>query len=229
MAERTTGRLRAPRTGRGGLHYRVKTKRRRSPSGSSTSPAEEVARPGENPDAGARRRVAVTLRVADMGGRRQVDVVEAGQLEEHAGPGLAAAAAVLVPVGTEPPTREGPSELRVDPGESPQDLVRGDLASRDARLVGHDEANVEARTLAGERRGDVGHEHGVARRVHHRAIVLREGERATPVDEQRALGRSRHPRGSRRRNRLRGARWRGRGPSFGRYRVLIQSESLRSI
>src|SRR5439155_1757727 len=62
-----------------------------------------------------------------------------------------------------------------------------DFPLRDARLVGDDEARVEARALAGERRDDVGHEHGVAGCVDDRPIVLGAGEGATPVQEQGAL------------------------------------------
>src|SRR2546426_6425007 len=88
-----------------------------------SNPVEEIAGPDEGGDAGEPGRVAVLRRVTDVGGGRQVHVVEAGELEQHPRPGLAAATAVLVPVGTEPPGREWPSELLVGPGEPPPHLA----------------------------------------------------------------------------------------------------------
>src|SRR5262249_58613064 len=60
-----------------------------------------------------------------------------------------------------------------------------------ARLVRHDETEVVAWALAAQRRRDVGHELGVPRRVDDRPVVAGAGERAAPVDEQRAF-RGRH-------------------------------------
>ena len=90
-------------------------------------------------------------------------------------------------MGTEPPARERSSQLPLRPGEPPDDLGVGDLALRDAGLVRHDEAEVVARALAAERRGHVGHEHGMPGRVDHRPVVPGAGKRAAPVDEQGAL------------------------------------------
>src|SRR5262245_56642347 len=114
--------------------------------------------------------------------------MQLGQLEEHPRPGLATAAALLAGMGTEPPVREGAAELLVGPGEAPVDLVQGDLAARDPRLVGDDEAHVEAPALARERGGHVRHEHGMAVLVHDGPIVLGAGESAAPIDEEGAAG-----------------------------------------
>src|SRR5207253_860397 len=150
-------------------------------------PAEELPRPDERSDARRGRRVTILLGVTDVSGCAQAHAVETGQREEHPGSWLAAVAAVRVRVGAAAVVGERSPEPLVGPGEPPQNLGRRDLPLRDARLVGDDEARVEARALAGERRAHVGHEHGVARGVDDRPIVLGEGESAAPVQEEGTL------------------------------------------
>src|SRR5712664_34247 len=62
----------------------------------SALPAEEVVGPDEGADAGVGGGGLVPVGVADVGGRGKVHVVKRRKLEEHAGPGLATAAAVVV-------------------------------------------------------------------------------------------------------------------------------------
>src|SRR5262249_5468518 len=91
-------------------------------------------------------------------------------------------------VGIELSVREGAAELLVGLGEALVDFVQGDLVLRDPRLIGDDEADVEALALACQRGGDVRYEHGMAVPVHDGPIVFRMGESAALVDEEGSAG-----------------------------------------
>src|SRR2546422_8147515 len=119
--------------------------------------AEEVARPDEGSDARRGRGEAVLLHIADVRRAREIDAIETRELEEHPGLGLAAVAAILVRVGTEPPVGKGATEPLVRPGHAAVDLGHADLARRDAWLIRHDETHVEAWALARQDRRHVRH------------------------------------------------------------------------
>src|SRR5207244_10821970 len=80
--------------------------------------AEEVARPDEGSDARRGRGEAVLLHIADVRRAREIDAIETREFEEHPGLGLAAVAAILVRVGTEPPVGKGATEPLVRPGHA---------------------------------------------------------------------------------------------------------------
>jgi hypothetical protein len=118
-----------------------------------------------------------------MGGDLEVEVPGTGEVEEHPGERLAARAAMLVAVRTQPPVGERAPELLVDPAEASDDLGLAVHAPPDARLVGDDEAGAIVWPLAGETLGDVRHQYRAAVGADHRAVVARLHEGSAPVQE----------------------------------------------
>src|SRR5438128_3759456 len=162
-----------------------------SAPGSSSFPAEEVPGPDEASDACHGGGGAVFLPIPDVSRAGEIDAIEVCELEEHPGLGLAAVAAVIIRVGTEPPVDKETTELLVRPGEAADDLGHADLALRDAGLIRHDETRIVARALAREHYWHVRHEYRIAGSIDHCPVVFREREGATPVEEEGAL-RARH-------------------------------------
>src|SRR5262245_54921959 len=143
--------------------------------------AEKIRREVEHRNSGPAGGFAVLLRVAHMGGTAEVNCVRGGQVQEHPGPWLATQTFVLVDVRADPPVRERPPEMLVQPGEAAVNLGCRDLAPGDTRLVGDNETRVEGGTHLTERARHAGYEDRVAVPVDHGAPVFYESEGSPEV------------------------------------------------